>query len=200
MSILNCCQDVLFVVLFNKAIGYYIIQWEVFSVKFNENGIIDPGLHTSTISDMCDFLVKGFETSQTRERIFDTFLEFVKTLFDKYEIYEIWVDGSFTTAKINPNDIDIVIFFYLESFKNIIGNWGTIRSISSLDAYPAVAICDDTMNNLSSQEYVEEVNNRNYWKGQFGYSREDIPKGIIILKEDELKTFVGGGSDVDDDN
>ena len=56
------------------------------------------------------------------------------------------------------------------------------------------------MKKLSPQDYGEQINNRNYWKGQFGYSRDDIPKGIIVLKETALKSFVGGDSNVNDNN
>ena len=169
-------------------------------MKFNENGIIEPGLHTSTIPEVCEFLVNNFDTSQTRKKIFDNFIKFFSLLVKNFKVYEIWIDGSFTTAKINPNDIDVVVFFYVESFNSIVGKWESIRQIPNLDVYPAVAICDDTMKKLSPQDYGEQINNRNYWKGQFGYSRDDIPKGIIVLNETALKSFVGGDSNVNDNN
>ena len=82
-------------------------------MKFNENGIIEPGLHTSTIPEVCEFLVNNFDTSQTRKKIFDNFIKFFSLLVKNFKVYEIWIDGSFTTAKINPNDIDVVVFFYV---------------------------------------------------------------------------------------
>ena len=164
-------------------------------VELNENGMISPGLHKSSLKEVFKILVQAFPTSSTRLVIYNAFLKFLKQLSDLYRIHEVWIDGSFSTAKVNPNDMDIVVYFHVESFMKIQKEWNDIRCSNKtyLDIYPAVAITDDLKSKVSVEIYNTQVNQRNYWRGQFGYDRNDIPKGIVIIQEKEIHELVVGG-------
>ena len=163
------------------------------SVELGENGVLAPGIHTSTFEDVCETFIKGFPESKTRDKIYKEFLGFINDIFNRYKVYEVWIDGSFSTAKVNPNDIDLVLFLYVESFINIQSEWATLRKQANLDPYIAVAVCPDTQSKVDSRVYMDVINKRNYWRGQFGYDRNDVPKGIISIKEEELENLIKGG-------
>jgi len=97
------------------------------------------------------------------------------------------------TSKINPNDVDIVLFFEVTDYINLVHQWGNIRNVTDIDAYCAAAVNTDSQDKLSPEEFNTITNNRNYWKGQFGYDRIDRPKGIIVLKPDKIMEYLNGG-------
>lgn len=162
-------------------------------MELNENGVLAPGIYAGTFEEIGDTFVTGYPDSKTRKLIYDDFLKFIKAVSNKYHVHEVWIDGSFTTAKVNPNDIDLVIFLYVESFISIQSEWTNIRNQSFLDPYIAVAVCEDTKTKVEPEIYGDIVNKRNYWRGQFGYDRNDIPKGIVAIKEPEIENLVKGG-------
>lgn len=170
-------------------------------MNFTADGVIDPGLHQFTLGEVyCNF-VEDFSTSQTRNSIFKKFLSFMETINLEYTPSEVWIDGSYVTNKINPNDIDMLFFLSVDDYLKIGPSWDNISKIDKIDAYYTLAICEDTKNKISPQEYQFFVNRRNYWKGQFGFNREDIPKGIIIIAWDKIAEFLEGGDvNVDDIN
>ena len=51
---------------------------------------------------------------------------------------------------------------------------------------------------LSKQQNncLKLVNNRNYWRGQFGFDREDNPKGMIKISKEYLSLVKEGIKDV----
>lgn len=61
--------------------------------------------------------VEPFDLSATRPRLFDALVAFVDTLRTAGVTGTLWLDGSFVTEKINPNDIDLVMFVALTHFE-----------------------------------------------------------------------------------
>jgi hypothetical protein len=163
-------------------------------LDFNEYGLINPGIHEMDMDDFHISFVKQFTTSQRRQLIFDSLLRFVAKMFKDFNIYEIWIDGSYVTEKINPNDVDIVIFFSVEDFIRVSKIWDVIRKDAvNIDPYCAVAVTEENKQKLSSADINTIINKRNYWKGQFGFDREDRPKGIINIKADNIVEYIKGG-------
>ena len=151
-------------------------------MDFNEYGLINPGIHEMDMDDFHISFVKQFTTSQRRQ------------MFKDFNIYEIWIDGSYVTEKINPNDVDIVIFFSVEDFIRVSKIWDVIRKDAvNIDPYCAVAVTEENKQKLSSADINTIINKRNYWKGQFGFDREDRPKGIINIKADNIVEYIKGG-------
>lgn len=81
-------------------------------LEFDKNGNLYPyeAIH-STIDILERTFVDGFKDSKTRFELFKTYLELnndvqhlVETAFVQF------VNGSFVTRKLNPNDIDLVCF------------------------------------------------------------------------------------------
>lgn len=65
----------------------------------------------TTLAELNEVFSKGFPLSITRRLIFDEFATYVADLQSGLNVpMEVWVNGSFTTLTLNPNDIDFVIF------------------------------------------------------------------------------------------
>lgn len=79
---------------------------------FDENGNLPPvGLIRPTVQEFEERFVKGAEDTRIRKDLFDNYNEYCNKLIS-LEVASIqWVNGSFTTKKPNPNDIDLVIHF-----------------------------------------------------------------------------------------
>lgn len=76
--------------------------------SFNENGHLPPGIHETTIEDFKSRFVDGVPESTTREDVFSGYTRYCTDLLKLDLVMKQWLDGSFTTSKANPNDLDVV--------------------------------------------------------------------------------------------
>ena len=132
---------------------------------FNENGMLPAGLHDYSAEQIFDELVEGFPASQSRLSIFKSLIEFCKNTNEMTDPCEIWLDGSYVTQKINPNDIDIVVFLQVEDYIKV--STIDIQKIENVDFYYAMAISEHNKSMLSPTDFWVAINNRNYWKGRY---------------------------------
>ncbi len=163
-------------------------------MEFETNGLLSAGLHDCTVNEFIDTFVDNFPTSQRRKLIADALWEFVREVFAVGVPYEIWIDGSFVTTKINPNDADLVLFLQVPDI-NILGTQlVTFRQKYDgiLDIYFAYANSPENQQQVTPEDYQKIVNNRNYWRGQFGFDRTDSPKGIVRLSCDSITNYLKG--------
>lgn len=151
-------------------------------MDFEANGVLPAGIHTYDIVTFREQFVAGFPNSQTRPVIFGCLEHFVSAIFALCNPDEFWVDGSFATTKVNPNDADLIIFVDYPDFVKMHSVWAQIQQQHPyLDMYIACAVNEKTKQILSPNDYNKVVNQRNYWRGQFGFDRQDNPKGIVKL-------------------
>ena len=141
---------------------------------FNEKGLLNPGFSEYKLEEIEKIFVKELSESQTRSNIYNGF--------------EIWLDGSFVTNKINPNDLDLVCFIEINDYVNNTTEINRLRQLglqNHCDVYMAFS-----PNPLLPPKLIGEfTNKRNYWRGQFGFDREDNPKGMIKIKKQSLILF-----------
>jgi hypothetical protein len=115
--------------------------------------ILEPGLHDFELSDISNHFLKDFPESKTR-----------KTL----------IDGL--TDKIDPSDIDLVIFSpeailnVLPPEKQKLFNELTDRQTIKQNFGCDVLFCPS-----------EDDNARSYWRGWYGFDRNENPKGIARI-------------------
>lgn len=164
-------------------------------MDFDTNGRLPAGLHNYNVEEFLSQFVEGFPTSLRRKPIFDSMVSFFKDLMPTGVPYEFWVDGSYATTKVNPNDADIVIFLQCHQYVALSPHFGDLRYKyrADLDVYFEVATSEDNRRMLSPQDFGTVTNKRNYWRGQFGFDREDNPKGIICVSCASLKDYVDRG-------
>ena len=96
---------------------------------------------------------------------------------------EVWVDGSFLTEKINPEDVDLVLRvpadFYDSATQNQRDsvNWlaSNLRDAHHCDSYFFMEWPEGHPNHRTGR-YMHD-----YWMNQFGFSRGAEEKGIAVL-------------------
>jgi hypothetical protein len=80
---------------------------------FNEDGLLPVGLHDCTFRDLDDRFGRdqwvGNRLSSQRSKLFSLFQDYLSKLRKELEVAEVIIDGSFVTAKPDPNDIDLIV-------------------------------------------------------------------------------------------
>lgn len=103
--------------------------------------------------------------------------------------WKIWIDGSFVTNKMNPNDIDLVNIL---EFSGVLGkNNEKIKQFFAdvaktkydVDAY-LVFVYEENDN-----RFEDTFDSLLYWKDFFGSDKNNLPKGLIEINiENFLKS------------
>ena len=70
-------------------------------MNFNKNGILDPGIHKMTWKEF----YKSFSFSEQRKKLLEG-LEKVVVILREIGATHIYIDGSFVTGKLEPEDWD----------------------------------------------------------------------------------------------
>ena len=91
-------------------------------------------------------------------------------------MFEVWLDGSFCTEKVNPNDIDLVVFADPTELNGL--DPATQSHLSGL-LDRANARRQFGCDVLFAQS--NDMNMRSYWRGWYGFDRSEQPKGIVCL-------------------
>jgi hypothetical protein len=143
--------------------------------------LLPVGFHELDLAGLRRLCVGRFPHSLTRSRIMDG-LEHVLSLLQRNGMRgELWVDGSFTTEKLNPDDADIILVVdaadyrafspeqraFFNGFCNI-----SLKDRFRCDNYGMVRDEASPMN-----EWLLA-----YWLRQFGFSRADQMKGLAVIK------------------
>ena len=81
-------------------------------MTFDERGNLTPyQLIPSNLKTIETVFVELFPDSTTRWKIFEAFKAYLQELKSVIgEPLEIWINGSFTTQRKDPNDVDFIIF------------------------------------------------------------------------------------------
>ena len=84
-------------------------------IQFDNQGYITPA---EIIEIDFDFFEKTFVFNENRQLILQEYLIFLNELktLNIGSFYQ-WINGSFTTLKSNPNDIDVVTFVHFEEYQ-----------------------------------------------------------------------------------
>lgn len=82
-------------------------------IEFDENGFVKPYRPVLTdLTTLEEVFVLEFPTSTTRRGHFEQYREYNSRLLELLlGGFTQWVDGSFVSRKLNPNDIDVLTFF-----------------------------------------------------------------------------------------
>ena len=75
---------------------------------FNENGFLPDGLHDCTLQQAAERF-GTFQSSDRRPELWARFTEFMREAKACQLMEAVLLDGSFVTAKPDPNDLDLVL-------------------------------------------------------------------------------------------
>lgn len=138
--------------------------------------LLEPGLHDFAIEEIGNHFLLDFPTSKTRKTLIEGLKAFIAHLADVGAPIELWIDGSFTTKKTDPNDIDLVIFSPAEILNKLPDDKKAL--FHALTDRPSIKKnfgCDVLFCPAENSDM------RSYWRGWYGFDRNEQPKGIVRL-------------------
>lgn len=161
-------------------------------LTFEKTGLLTPGEH---VFDLVNFekefvTASKFEKSATRAEIFDNFRGFLDNISEqgfRNAILKFWIDGSFCTEKLNPSDIDVILFYdasdfnkrklehYIDMNKSRLKHSNKIHIMCIND----FSNCEDFGGNEIRKRTDELLNERT--KRTFKYSKDKIEKGYVMM-------------------
>ncbi len=130
-----------------------------------------------------------FKLSSTRAQLM-RHLWTVAGCICRWQIYgDLWIDGSFLTEKIDPDDVDFMIVMpgdfankWTHEQRQIIG-WfcedktEPAKAAFQCDSYALYVVADHVDPNYPDFLYLDA-----YWKKQFGVSRAGVEKGMALVR------------------
>jgi len=107
----------------------------------------------------------------------------VQRLIDGHIQGELWVNGSFVTQKMNPEDVDLVLRVLAEVYDQ-----GTVEQKQAIDWLETNLKGSHLCHSFVFMEWPEGHPNYSfgehmysYWMKQFGFSRGEEVKGIAVV-------------------
>jgi len=151
--------------------------------NFDPNGYLVPDDVITTDIKAFKFAFVDSIPDKTRSEIFNNFLQFCQMLLEDLNLEEvsILINGSFTTQKQNPNDIDLVVFLGLEcqeKYEQLLRekyNHETLLNNLRLDVYFPIIYPENHPN------YAFTKSDRVYWITQFTRTRPNR-RGVVYKK------------------
>ncbi len=138
-----------------------------------EKPLLLPGLHNFELNEIGNHFLKDFPGSKTRKPLIEGLNAYVSYLSDIKIPIELWIDGSFTTNKEDPNDIDLVIFSLQSNVNSLSQDKQQIfGELIDSDSMKTAFGCD------AHFCPAEDIVLRSYWRGFYGFDRNEQPKGI----------------------
>ena len=149
---------------------------------FDENGYLKP--YQPIEIDIESFkynFVDSFPNSISRELLYNNYLRFLYSFQDNiFTFFEQWIDGSFTTKRQNPNDIDVVTFLSFDVYEK--------RGDKVIDKYWKFSLEDQKIDSYIVKSYPEEhpnystyLSERSLWLDRYGTDRDNQAKGFVKI-------------------
>ncbi|WP_390631883.1 DUF6932 family protein [Vibrio plantisponsor] len=139
--------------------------------------LLEAGMHNMTFSDLEKVFVSPFEPNDRRKALLSRLEAFATRLQEIPIDMEIWIDGSFATKKENPGDIDLVVVCAADDVNKL-------PQEKKLILEELFANKSHTKLRYECDAYfiLDNFHDKSYWRGLFGFDRNEIPKGIARLR------------------
>ena len=142
--------------------------------------LLPAGFHFLDQTSRQRLCVERFPDSVTRSRIMKNVEAVIAQINQQAISGEIWIDGSFLTEKLNPDDADIAFLVSGASFRGL-----TIAQRSFFDHFRTTSYYDqfriDNYGLAIDTDAPAGQWNYAYWLRQFGFSRAEEMKGILQI-------------------
>lgn len=133
---------------------------------FNDEGHLPPGEYEANIEEVKDRF--GGSKSLKRSRLTVSLWEFIK--FIQYHAIRIYIDGSYTTNKLAPNDVDLLVILKPNFYSNLAAADRLLKFV--VNNKNKLHIFAYTQGHESVKAYLE-------W---FKNDRNLRPKGIVFIE------------------
>lgn len=150
----------------------------IFNGKVIYPTLLDPGIHSLSLSSLEETVLNPFEEKRTRAHLCNRFRALIQELETFNVEIIIWIDGSFCSKKPHPSDIDVVLFLnedHIQSLSaekydlllSLLTNRDTIRARYNCDLY---------------FDRLNDINRTQYWQNYFSSNQLSEAKGFIQLR------------------
>lgn len=145
-------------------------------LNFDEFGYLKP---YEAIPASFEDIERHFVFNTRRELLYLSFKKFLENL-EKHGIKPslLWVNGSFTTLKKYPKDIDLVVFVPFEVYdetkksQQVLGKkYAKTLDVFFEPEYP-----------IGHPLYSKTQDDKDYWLNLFCFDRKGFDKGILEIK------------------
>lgn len=149
--------------------------------------LLPQGFHRYQLDDLKSLVVDPFEHSSSREPLWASFVQLLEDLKAADIKCVVWVDGSFVTQKIDPDDVDLVVEI----------EYDTMNTLNPSQRALVVNLRNQAFRQnprklhtfvIFSAPIVHKAGAsaaalRKKWEGTFGYSLiKKTPKGIVQVE------------------
>ena len=139
--------------------------------------LFPPGIHDISEADLENHFLSRFPSSSTRKNLISGFKKYLMSLRSIGVKFEVWIDGSFTTEKEDPSDIDLVVFGSEAEINHLPDpRKNQLRALFDRVSIKNAIGCDVLFS------VSENQNMRSYWRGWYGFDRDENPKGIARIE------------------
>ena len=136
--------------------------------------LFPAGFHRMTPEELRRRCVEEFPLSQSRSNIMSGLEDIIEKLANWDVTGELWIDGSFVTNKIDPEDVDVLLRIDADLYDT-----GSQAQRDAIDGFGSSALkashhCDSYVLREYPQGHAlhnESEWDRVYWNKQFGFSR-----------------------------
>lgn len=151
-------------------------------MTFDVRGYVQPyELVITTLAKLKEVFSEGFPLSTTRRLIFNEFATYLADLQSGLNApIEVWVNGSFTTLTLNPNDIDFVIFVDSQTASQHVELIRFYRAKRSQAGSFTDGYFVETVPPAHPDYRIYQFNRDDRYR-DFGFDRLNKPKGILQL-------------------
>lgn len=151
-------------------------------IEFDKNGNPSPpGIVKITVEDFKKIFVEGFSGSESRPTIFDSYTNYCVDFKNQIsEKFDQWLNGSYTTTKLNPNDIDLINIVEVDESLNSKG--GLLRDFLTVGGSKDKYLVDGYFIPVyDKNDPRREITDHwlNHWADFFGHDRMRRPKALI---------------------
>jgi len=147
--------------------------------------LLEPGFHVMTLADLRARCVTAFPLSKNRSKIMDGVEKFVDMLGGEGVVGDLWIDGSFVTLKLDPEDADVVLSVQSKFYENGTAAQQALVDLVAMADFKPDYFCDAYV--LWQYDQGDELFSygdweRSYWIRQFGFSRGVEKKGMALIQ------------------
>ncbi|MFM5047314.1 DUF6932 family protein [Aeromonas veronii] len=138
------------------------------------------GFKDLQLVEIYDFFVAPFAGSNRRQPLATNLTLYIQQLAailtPNNVRFEVWIDGSFCTDKMEPNDVDVLVSCSGADLNGL--------PVAAQQNLSVLVNNNFTKTNFNIDAYFcpsDDVNNRSYWRGWFLFDRNENPKGVARI-------------------
>ena len=147
--------------------------------------LLERGFHPMTLDALRQICVTSFALSKTRLTIMAGLGQLVQDVSKYGIVADLWIDGSFVTEKLDPEDADVVFSVRAELYDSGTASQRQILdALNDVDLKPSYHTHSFVYYEYPAGHFLHEsvgARARRYWIRQFGFSRRMEVKGMPVI-------------------